>query len=159
MKLEIMYKYFIGGVFYSLLMGGYIPFVFLVDWILSYDRRPLTLEPLIVLFVIVYIFLGIFIAIGAVNHAIANHLWATPVGQTWQVLLGNGALLFFVLCLIQIPVAISTALIASVLYGGLFPSIVDALIVTLGLSIAITSIPNGIVCRHLALQNSEPMEE
>ncbi len=63
-------KYFIHGIFFSLVMLGFLPFAFLVDWIVRYDPRPPTFEPLMALFAIVYIFLGLFIILGAVNSTI-----------------------------------------------------------------------------------------
>ncbi|MFX1441152.1 MAG: hypothetical protein ACFFFD_12980 [Promethearchaeota archaeon] len=158
MKLELLSRYFIGGVFFSLLMSGYLPLAYLVDWIVSYNPRPLTLEPVLVLFIIVYIFLGMFIVFGAINHMIVAQLWSIRTTQTWQNLLGHGAVLFFFLCLIQMPVALLTTLIANTLYGGLFPSFGHALPVILGLSVVITPTLNGIICRYLALHDSEAME-
>ncbi|MFW9863632.1 MAG: hypothetical protein ACFFET_15175 [Candidatus Thorarchaeota archaeon] len=155
MKLEFVYRYFIGGVFFSLLMSGYLPLAYLVDWIVSYDPRPLTLEPLLVLFIIVYIFLGMFIVFGAINHMIVDQLWSIRATQTWQNLLGHGAVLFFFLCLIQVPVALLTTVMANTLYGGFFPSFGHALTVILGLSVLITPIPNGIICRHLVILSSD----
>jgi hypothetical protein len=64
-------------------------------------------------------------------------------------------MLFLVLSLIQIPAAILTTVVAEALYGGLFPSFGHALPVILGLSVVITSIPNGVMCKHLILLNSE----
>ncbi|MFW9966124.1 MAG: hypothetical protein ACFFEA_03150 [Candidatus Thorarchaeota archaeon] len=143
-------RYFLHGIFFSVTMSGFIPFAFLVDWIVGYNPRPLTFEPLLVLFTIVYIFLGLFIVIGAINSSIAEQLWSIRMPQGWQGFLGQGVVLFIILCFIQLPVALLTSLLAWT-QPSLFLNFGLALPVVLTLSVVITSIPNGIVCRRLAL--------
>ncbi|MFW9845673.1 MAG: hypothetical protein ACFFD6_02910, partial [Candidatus Thorarchaeota archaeon] len=53
-------KYFLHGILFSLPLSGFLLFIPLVLWIVGYSAIPLTFEPLLVLFVIVYIFLGLF---------------------------------------------------------------------------------------------------
>lgn len=151
----VLVKYFNQGIVFSVLMSGYLLFLPLVEWIVTYDPRPLTFEPLLVLFVIVYIFIGVFILIGVIESTISKHLWNISPPRVWQDLLGNGVILFILLCLVQLPAALVTTLLAWMQPGGWFPSFWHALLPIFVPSILITPVPNGIVCRHVALMRSK----
>ena len=143
--------YFLHGILFSLLLAGLWPLMFPVDWILQYPARPLTYEPLFVLIVVVYGFLGLFIVLGELNSAIARQLWSTKTSQTWQEALIHGAVLFLLLSIVQLLVILLMGLLASMQPGMHFATNEQATFVLLGLSVLITPIPNGVLCRRLWL--------
>jgi len=157
-------RHFLHGILFSVLLAGLWPLAFSADWILSYEPRPLTYEPILALIATVYGFLGGFIVLGAVNSAIAARLWSTQTKQTRQeteVALRDGAALFALLCIMQLPVILFMALLAGIQPGGHFASNLEASIALFGLSVLITSIPNGVLGRlvWLALPGVEKQDE
>ncbi len=152
---SILVKYFRHGIIFSLLMSGYILFLPLVEWIVRYTVVPMTFEPMAVLFTIVYIFTGFFLILGAINSSLSEGLWQIRIGEGWQFLLGNGVILFIVLCIVQVPAAIVTTLLAWMQPGGLFFGFWNALPAIIVPSIVITPIPNGVVAKHVALMTSK----
>jgi len=136
-------------------MCGYLLFLPLVEWIVGYPARPMTFEPIVVLFTIVYIFIGLFLILGAINSSLSESLWHIRTSEGWQLLLGNGVILFILLCIIQVPAAMVTTLLAWMQPGGLFLGFWNALPAIIVPSIVITPIPNGAVARHVALMNSK----
>jgi len=147
-------KYFEHGIIFSLVMCGYLLFLPLVEWIVRYPVVPMTFEPMAVLFTIVYIFIGLFIVLGAINSSVSESLWQIGTSEGWQSLLGNGVILFIVLCIVQVPAAIVTTLLAWMQPGGLFFGFWNALPAIIVPSIVITPIPNGVVAKRLALMTS-----
>jgi hypothetical protein len=154
----VFVKYFKHGIVFSILMSGYLLFAPLVEWVVAYDPRPLTFEPLLVLFLIVYIFIGLFFLIGGIESSISKHLWNINPPQTWQDLLGTGVVLFTLLCLVQIPAALVTTFLAWMQPDGLFLSFEYALLPIFLPSVLITPIPNGVVCKHIALKRFKDVE-
>jgi hypothetical protein len=154
----LLVKYFEHGIFFSIMMSGYLLLLPFVEWIVSYELVPLTFEPLLTLFLIIYIFVGIFILIGFIGSFISKHLWNINPSYAWQDLLGKGALLFLLLCFIQLPVALVTTLLAWMQPGGYFPGFWDALLPIFVLSILITPIPNGVACRYVASMRSKDLK-
>ncbi len=148
-------KYFVHGIIFSLLMCGYLLFLPLVEWIVRYTVVPMTFEPMAVLFIIVYIFIGLFLILGAINSSFSESLWHIRTNEGWQFLLGNGVVLFVVLCIVQMPAAMVTTLLAWMQPGGLFLGFWNALPAIIVPSIVITPIPNGVVAKHVALMTSK----
>lgn len=150
-------KYFGHGIIFSLIMCGYLLFLPLVEWIVRYSVVPMTFEPMAVLFTIVYIFIGLFIVLGAINSSVSESLWQIRTSEGWQLLLGNGVILFVMLCIVQVPAAMVTTLLAWMQPGGLFLGFWNALPAIIVPSIVITPIPNGVVARRVALMTSKTM--
>jgi hypothetical protein len=146
-------KYFIHGIFFSLLMSGFLPFFLLVQWIVGYSPVPLTFESLLRLFVLVYIFVGLFIILGAMNSFLANRIWSVETNRSWQEYVGHGIILFALISLVQLPVMFSMDLIVMI-QGGLFTDFWRMLQVVVIVSVVLTPIPNGILCRRVATQTN-----
>lgn len=148
-------KYFEHGIIFSLLMCGYLLFLPLVEWIVRYPVVPMTFEPMAALFIIVYIFIGFLLLLGAINSSISESHWHIAASEGWQFLLGDGVILFILLCIVQAPAAMVTTLLAWMQPGGLFPSFWHAFPAILIPSIVITPIPNGVAAKRAALMTSK----